>query len=1034
VNFVSSITLQFRDLFSQGMAQARSSVTQLQSSLNDINPAGLADLSASAVAIPAPDIGQPVIPIPDSPGIDIPTPEIGQPVIPTPNIPPMDELEEMLGGSVAHLGGMSEALEGIGKGFDGITPKVGMFDKGLEHIKNGLDKIEQNSSLNMVATQLSVMANMTAPLRNSLAAMMGEPSKLAGSFESSLKNIQAITGNTNEEMAALNQQLLAIGKNAVAGPQGVVDAMNDIAGGVDNAESHLGILNGAILLAEAGQADLGVAANGLVSIMNAYSLASGDAASATENAVTVSDVLTQTVGQGVGSMEAFIGAFSQVSGLSASVGVGFDEVGAALAFITTQGPAASEAATQLKAAETSLLNPNETLSKALQSIGIESGSAMLAEYGLVESLRIVKQSVGGSQDSMAKALGSTMALNGATALLGSGYTDFAAKFGTALESGVTAEAAAVQNRSYESKLARMEAASEVLKLQIGADINAIKGFFVDMGAGFLSHVASPILSSPVGGVFRGIAAGSGIVLQGILSFGSGALTTAAQFSVLAANIKNAGGYIEMFKGVMSLAGAPFKTLGGMVSSFITSLFGIGAASATAAGGTTAMGVASGAAAAPIGTAATATGGLGVALHSVSWPILAIVAGVAALAVGSYFLVKNWNSVAAFFVNLWNTITGVFSGAFNWIRNKLAGMSDWVLGAAAVFMPFIGIPALIIKHWDTIAAFFAGLWIRITGWTVSAWEGIKTFFASLWTGITATFVQAWNGIVSVVATVANWFTGVWNTVTGAFAAVWAGVSDLFRSIWTGIKDVVLGFVEWLSPVIDMIIAPFKAVGNVIGGIIGTVKDWFGETVDMGNEAVGNMRAGLAEDTAPRTVNTATATVAGDASPATAAPESIAIPNFASTGTAVAVPAQHIAPQAVTATTSSSSLAMEHLEAARRKGVSASDISSIAASAFENAGAYTPPASTPFLEPLPAAVTPPMVDVPDIDREARVTFAEAMPPQRQSVMANAERESAADGTPRQNIFHITNMNFNADELRTLLDIVRQLELAVAEPEAV
>jgi hypothetical protein len=150
-------------------------------------------------------------------------------------------------------------------------------------------------------------------------------------------------------------------------------------------------------------------------------------------------------------------------------------------------------------------------------------------------------------------------------------------------------------------------------------------------------------------------------------------------------------------------------------------------------------------------------------------------------------------------------------------------------------------------------------------------------------------------------------------------------------------------------------------------------------------------------------------------------------------AVEVPAQHIAPQAVTATASSSggSLAMEHIEAARRKGVSASDISYTAASAFESAGAYTA-ASNPFFKSLPITETAPTVDVPDIDSEARAHFAEAMPPQRQTVIANAEREGAADETPRQNIFHIANVNLNADELRTLLDFVRQLELAVTEPE--
>jgi phage-related protein len=874
------------------------------------------------------------------------------------------------------------------------------------------------------------------------------------------------------------------------------------------------------------------------------------------------------------------------------VGVGFDEVGAAMAFITTQGPGASEAATQMKAALTSLLNPNETLSKALQSVGIESGSAMLAEYGLVESLNIVKQSVGGSQDAMAKALGSTMALNGATALLGSGYTDFAAKFGTALESGVTAEAAAIQNQSYESKLARMEAATQALQLQIGDNINAIKGRFAELGAGFLTNVVSPIMSSPIGGVFQEAAAVAGVFGQELLSLGGTALATAVQFTTLAANIKNAGGYAKIFHGVMTVMQAPFKPIvtglsgigrgvvsiggsivgtlpkigqwiasmwtveaahraGAAIRAFPSNILGVGksiaetipkiglwissmgkaaAVNAMASGKSLWSGIASGIAgvgrsfisALPAVGAWIASGwATAVAWLAATWPILAVIAGVAALAGGVYLLVKNWDAVSAFFVGLWNKITGAFSAAFGWIKNKLAGVSDWVLGAVAVFLPFIGIPALIIKHWDTIAAFFVGLWTRITGWVVSTWEGIKNFFASLWNNIVSTFTDVWNtvpgffaslwnGIVSVVATVANWFSGVWQAaasgfsaawtwasnlftaiwtgitgvVTGAagwfgetfgfianaFAGAWTWVSNLFTSIWEGIKGVVMGFVEWLSPVIDMIVEPFKAIGNVIGGIIGSVKGWFVETVEIGETELARMNENKMKDAAARPVQTNTPVPAAQAamtsftatsaaytpsfaasavpapgmeitSPITAAPAlavtSTATPGAVATG-AVETPAQHIAPQAAMAITSSSgsSLAMEHFEAAQRKGVAASDISYAATSAFENAGAYMPPsaASSPFLESLPSVTTMPTVDIPDIENEARAKFAEAMPSRRETVIASTEREDREDGTPRQNIFHIANVNLNADELRTLFDFVRQLELAVTEPEAV
>ena len=93
-----------------------------------------------------------------------------------------------------------------------------------------------------------------------------------------------------------------------------------------------------------------------------------------------------------------------------------------------------------------------------------------------------------------------------------------------------------------------------------------------------------------------------------------------------------------------------------------------------------------------------------------------------------------------------------------------------------------------------------------------------------------------------------------------------------------------------------------------------------------------------------------------------------------------------------------------------------------------------AGNPFLESLPFTATTLPVDVPDIDTEARVIFAEAMPSPKQTVIANTDQGGKADKTPRQNIFHITNMNFNADELRTLLDIVQQIELAALEPQEV
>jgi hypothetical protein len=137
-------------------------------------------------------------------------------------------------------------------------------------------------------------------------------SNMAMSFESSLKNIQVVSGFLPHEMEVLKGKLLEIGFEAVAGPLAVAEAYNDVVGGITNAASYMGVLNASIALAKAGQADLGTAANSLVKVMNSYGFSALDTAGATQKAAFVADVFSQTVGMGVGSMDAFVASMAPI--------------------------------------------------------------------------------------------------------------------------------------------------------------------------------------------------------------------------------------------------------------------------------------------------------------------------------------------------------------------------------------------------------------------------------------------------------------------------------------------------------------------------------------------------------------------------------------------------------------------------------------------------------------------------------------------------------------------------------------------------
>ena len=114
------------------------------------------------------------------------------------------------------------------------------------------------------------------------------------------------------------------------------------------------------------------------------------------------------------------------------------------------------------------------------------------------------------------------------------------------------------------------------------------------------------------------------------------------------------------------------------------------------------------------------------------PIGLIIAGIGLLIVAVGLLIKNWSKVSAFFKKLWSGIVDTFKNAFKWIWGLLD--NKWIQGLLAVFMPFIGIPILIIKNWDKIKSFFINLFLTITktikpfiDWISNVWAQIIKFF-------------------------------------------------------------------------------------------------------------------------------------------------------------------------------------------------------------------------------------------------------------------------------------------------------------------
>jgi len=288
---------------------------------------------------------------------------------------------------------------------------------------------------------------------------LGVAVKTASEFSASMTNVQAVLGATDGQMRALSDDILAVGANTRQGPQAVAEAFYDIVGGVADASTHMAILEAAVSTAQAGSADLGGTTSALIAVMNSYGYAASDAAFA-------SDVLTQTVGMGVGTMDEFAMALPQVAGLASSLGISFDDLGSGMAFMTTKGFTAAESATKLRAMMTAMLNPNEQMKQSFREAGFASADLAIEQYGLVGAYQQLAAASPTFQTNMAAAVGSVEALGGVIALTDDAFVEFNDDFIDGTE-GATAAAEAIQMDSFAAQMDLLKSSIAALTITMG---------------------------------------------------------------------------------------------------------------------------------------------------------------------------------------------------------------------------------------------------------------------------------------------------------------------------------------------------------------------------------------------------------------------------------------------------------------------------------------------------------------------------------------------------------------------------------------
>lgn len=371
--------------------------------------------------------------------------------------------------------------------------KTGLFRQGTQAVVGQLDSVERATK--RVRQALFVGGS-------AIGGALGAAGVKAASFERDMRNVNSIVQDSDKVFSRTSAGVLdlatQIPRSANELAQG---AYQIVSAGFTQPQLMTDILAQSGKAASAGLTTVNTSALAVVTAMNAYGAAAG-------NATRVSDLLFQTVNVGQVSFEQLATNLGDFIGIAAAGGGTLAETLSAYASITIATGQASRSATSLQGIYRQLIKPGEALNTALQNIGATSGKQAVQMYGLQGTLDKLSQSVNGDTAALAQMFQDVEGLNGVLALTGPNAEKARASLAQFTDegkiSGATQRALAEQSKSFNHQFDQMKSSIGAVVIEFGQRLVP----FMKMGVSALQLLVDGLnaIPGPVQSVLAGIAA------------------------------------------------------------------------------------------------------------------------------------------------------------------------------------------------------------------------------------------------------------------------------------------------------------------------------------------------------------------------------------------------------------------------------------------------------------------------------------------------------------------------------------------------
>ena len=385
-------------------------------------------------------------------------------------------------------------------------------------------------------------------------------------LETAMNNVNVIARQSTKDLNATTEAVSDLAVELGKQPVDLANALFNINSAGFQAASGLEVLEVATQAAVGGLISTELAAKGITSALNAYGLAASDAA-------MIADILFKTNELGVTTFGELAAGMGKVVPTANALSVDFGQVGAAMATMTRGGIETSEAYTSLNALLLKVLNPTDALKEVFAATADATGSATIANQGLIGTLEIIKtaalsagEGIKPLEDGLGK-LGPTENALKATLSLLRGETsefkgDLAAIATEAGRAGAAQDAFEQNSKGLTRQLAKLKALVSVTAGEIG---KVLAPAFIDMVTGVRAAVTwFRKLDVGTKKIIIGVTAAAAAV--GPLLIGIGALGAAIPAIVAGAGaIATAFAFLLPLTPLLIAAAAAGLAIGGIVA-------------------------------------------------------------------------------------------------------------------------------------------------------------------------------------------------------------------------------------------------------------------------------------------------------------------------------------------------------------------------------------------------------------------------------------------------------------------------------------